>query len=156
MTQLIHTTPNADRNTLYAELLPQIKQLIQGETSLISNMANIASVLYHSLGFHWVGFYLVEGDELVLGPFHGPVACTRIARGKGVCGHAWVENKTTNVPDVEAFPGHIACSALSRSELVVPIRNKHHVIAVLDIDSARINDFHEHDVAFFEALSQLL
>lgn len=156
MKQLIHTTPNADRNTLYAEILPQIDSLLRGETSLIANMANASSVIYHALGFHWVGFYLVQGDELVLGPFHGPIACTRIPRGKGVCGHAWQENQTTVVPDVEAFPGHIACSAWSRSELVVPLRQHGEVLAVLDIDSSAINDFDENDVRFFERIALIL
>ena len=156
MTQLIRTTPNADRNTLYAELFPQIESLLRGEKSMIANMANVSSVIYHTLGFHWVGFYLVQGDELVLGPFHGPIACTRIPRGKGVCGHAWQENQTTVVPDVETFPGHIACSAMSRSELVVPLRQHGEVMAVLDIDSSALNDFHEEDVRFFERVALVL
>ncbi|MFM7729608.1 MAG: GAF domain-containing protein, partial [Flavobacteriales bacterium] len=141
---------------LYAELIPQIDNLLRGEASWIANMANTSSVIYHALGFHWVGFYLVEHDELVLGPFHGPVACTRIQRGKGVCGHAWQVNQTTVVPDVDLFPGHIACSAASRSELVIPLMRNHQVVGVFDIDSSALNDFQEDDVHFFERVAAIL
>src|ERR1700761_7733971 len=117
----------------YQSLLPQIKALIEGETDLVANLANIAAALKEQFGWLWVGFYLVKNDELVVGPFQGPVACTRIRKGRGVCGTSWAQAKTLIVPDVEAFPGHIACSSLSRSEIVVPLFNNGQVVAVLDV-----------------------
>lgn len=145
-----------DRAGKYAELIPQLKALLEGETDLIANMANTAAALHQAFGFHWIGFYLVKGNELVLGPFQGPVACTRIPFGKGVCGTAWKEAKTQLVPDVDLFPGHIACSALSRSEIVVPLFKDGELMAVLDIDSSRPDDFNETDVHNLEKITSLL
>ncbi len=123
------------REERYRSLLPQIEGLLAGETDLTANMANFCAALKHGLGFFWVGFYLVKGDELVLGPFQGPVACTRIRRGRGVCGRCWETGRTVVVEDVTRFPGHIACSALSRSEIVVPLKDADgRVTAVLDVD----------------------
>jgi len=144
-----------DRAEKYAELLPQLKALLEGESDLIANMANTAAAIHQTFGFHWVGFYLVKGNELVLGPFQGPVACTRIPFGKGVCGTAWKEAKTQLVPDVELFPGHIACSALSKSEIVVPLIKDGEVAAVLDIDSSLLDDFTEVDREWLERVCAL-
>jgi len=119
----------------YESLLPQIKALLEGESDLIANLANITGALKEQFNWLWVGFYLVKNDELVLGPFQGPVACTRIKKGKGVCGASWAKAQTLIVPDVEKFPGHIACSSLSRSEIVVPIIRNNKVLGVLDVDS---------------------
>ncbi len=131
-----------EKDTLYKELLPQIESIISGETDIIANMANLCAILKEAFDFWWVGFYIVKEKELVLGPFQGPLACTRIKYGKGVCGTAWKEKKTIVVPDVEKFPGHIACSSLSRSEIVVPLFDTHgEVAAVLDIDSRHLNTF---------------
>ena len=122
------------KKEMYATLLPQIKALVEGESNRVANLANVAAALKQTFGFFWVGFYLVEDGELVLGPFQGPIACTRIRYGRGVCGTAWKEGKTLVVPDVDKFPGHIACSSASRSEIVVPIYNKEkEVVGVLDI-----------------------
>ena len=125
----------------YQELLQETEALTAGETDEIANMANLAAAIYARFGFHWVGFYRVCGEELVLGPFQGPVACTRIRYGRGVCGTAWKEGRTLIVPDVDQFPGHIACSALSRSEIVIPITRAGAVVAELDIDSAELDTF---------------
>lgn len=134
-------------------LLPQIKGLLAGEDDLIANLANVCAALKETFGFFWVGFYLVKGDELVLGPFQGPVACTRIRRGRGVCGMAWAEAGTLVVPDVDVFPGHIACSSRSRSEIVIPlVRAEGGVWGVLDIDSDELNGFDEVDVRYLEEL----
>jgi GAF domain-containing protein len=138
----------------YAELLPQIEALTAGETDLTANLANTAAALRQAFGFFWVGFYLVKGDELVLGPFQGPIACTRIRYGKGVCGASWAQAKTLLVPDVEAFPGHIACSSDSKSEIVVPVFKNGQVVAVLDVDSDQLNDFDEDDRTALEKLMQ--
>ena len=140
---------NGDKQEMYETLLPQIASLVGNETDLIANMANIAAALKQTFGFFWVGFYLVKGEELVLGPFQGPIACTRIRKGRGVCGTAWAKAETLVVPDVDAFPGHIACSSLSRSEIVVPlIRENGEVWGVLDIDSENLNTFDETDARF--------
>jgi L-methionine (R)-S-oxide reductase len=136
----------------YSSLLPQIRALIGGETDLVANLANIAAALKEQFGWLWVGFYLVKDGELVVGPFQGPVACTRIRKGKGVCGAAWERGLTLIVPDVEAFPGHIACSSLSRSEIVVPLFNKGIVVGVLDIDSEKLNQFDEEDQRWLEEI----
>lgn len=136
----------------YASLLPQIKSLVGGEKDLIANLANIAAALKEAFGFFWVGFYLVKDGELVLAPFQGPIACTRIKYGRGVCGTAWKEETTLVVPDVEAFPGHIACSSLSRSEIVVPFRKDGEIAGVLDIDSEEPGTFDDTDKKFLEAL----
>ena len=148
---------SGDKAERYRTLLPQVRSLLAGEADLVANLANVAAALKTTFGFFWVGFYRVQGDELVLGPFQGPVACTRIARGRGVCGTAWAENRTLVVPDVDAFPGHIACSSLSRSEIVVPLHDEQgRVWSVLDIDSDRPADFDETDAACLEELCTLL
>lgn len=137
----------------YQTLLPQIKSLTEGEPDLIANLANVSAALKETFSFFWAGFYLVKEDEMVLGPFQGPIACTRIKKGRGVCGTAWAEAKTLVVPDVDAFPGHIACSSLSRSEIVVPLkRASGEVWGVLDIDSERLNAFDETDARFLEEI----
>lgn len=142
---------NATKKEKYQNLIPQLNGLVSSESNQIANMANIAAALKEALGFFWVGFYLVDtGDELVLGPFQGPVACTRIRKGKGVCGSAWAQGKTIIVPDVEAFPGHIACAAASRSEIVIPIRRNEKIIGVLDVDSTKLNDFDKVDEHYLE------
>jgi L-methionine (R)-S-oxide reductase len=137
---------STDRRERYHELWPQLYALTCQESDLIANMANAAAALRQAFGFFWVGFYLVRGQELVLGPFQGPVACTRIAHGRGVCGTAWAERRSICVEDVDQFPGHIACSSESRSEVVVPICVDGSVVAVLDIDSDRLSDFDAVDV----------
>lgn len=141
-----------DKTEKYRELLPQLHSLVDTETNRIANLANIAAALKQTFNFFWVGFYLVDGDELVLGPFQGPVACTRIRFGKGVCGSAWQEAQTLIVPDVEQFPGHIACSSDSKSEIVVPIIKQGMVIGVLDIDSDTLASFDETDARFLEEI----
>ena len=143
---------NGDKQEMYETLLPQIASLVGNETDLIANMANIAAALKQTFGFFWVGFYLVKEDELVLGPFQGPIACTRIRLGRGVCGTAWKEAQTLIVPDVELFPGHIACSSDSRSEIVVPIIKEGNVIGVLDIDSDTTDSFDETDARYLEEI----
>lgn len=164
MSNELNIPQHSDRAAIYSSLIPQIEALIEGETSVIANLANAAAALKTAFDFWWVGFYLVEAassdrrptevapDELVLGPFQGPVACTRIARGKGVCGAAWEQQTLIRVDDVDQFPGHIACSAASRSEIVVPIIADGRVQAVLDIDSQHLADFSEVDE---RALSRL-
>jgi L-methionine (R)-S-oxide reductase len=135
-----------NKATTYASLLPQIKALCEGEDNLIANLANISAALKEAFDFFWVGFYLVtEQEDLVLGPFQGPIACTRISKGKGVCGTAWEQMQTLVVPNVEEFPGHIACSALSKSEIVVPIIKSGNVVGVLDVDSDELNTFDAED-----------
>lgn len=156
MADSIQLPAGASRQQIYDSLLPQLEALMFGEPSLIANLANTAAALKEAFNFWWVGFYLVEGEELVLGPFQGPVACTRIARGKGVCGSAWEQANTLLVDDVEQFPGHIACSAASRSEIVVPIFSNGEVVAVLDVDSDRLADFSQVDEAALESLAKLL
>jgi GAF domain-containing protein len=139
----------------YTELLPQIEALTGAESDLTANLANTAAALRQAFGFFWVGFYLVKGDELVLGPFQGPIACTRIRKGRGVCGTSWAEARTVLVPDVEEFPGHIACSSYSKSEIVVPVLKNGTVVAVLDVDSDQLNDFDADDQAALEQLMAL-
>lgn len=141
-----------DKETLYKELLPQAKSLLEGETDEVACMANLAALLHRAFGFWWTGFYRVVGDELVLGPFQGPVACIHIPYGRGVCGTAWKRNETVVVPDVEEFPGHIACSSESRSEIVVPVRRQGQVVAVLDIDSKELAAFDDTDREFLETI----
>lgn len=136
----------------YQALIPQIKALIEGETDLVANLANIAGALKEQFGWFWVGFYLVKGAQLVLGPFQGPVACTRINKGRGVCGTSWAKAETLIVPDVEKFPGHIACSSLSRSEIVVPLINNGTVWGVLDVDSELLDQFDETDKIHLETI----
>lgn len=140
----------------YEALLPQIEAVVEDEPDLIANMANVAAMLHETFGFWWTGFYRVEGQELVLGPFQGPMACTRIKKGRGVCGTAWAEAQTQVVPDVDQFPGHIACSSASRSEIVVPIFQEGEVIAVLDIDSAQLNTFDQTDRRYLEQVVRML
>jgi len=140
----------------YESLLPQIKALLEGEPDLIANLANITGALKEQFNWLWIGFYLVKADELVLGPFQGPVACTRIKKGKGVCGTSWDKAETLIVPDVEKFPGHIACSSLSKSEIVVPIIRNNEVIAVLDADSIELNNYDQVDKKWLEQLVELL
>src|ERR1700742_1200807 len=134
-----------DKKERYESLIPQIAALTEGETDLVANLGNICAALKEQFKWFWVGFYLVKGGQLVLGPFQGPVACTRIALGKGVCGAAWQQAKTLIVPDVDAFPGHIACSSLSKSEIVVPVFKNGEVIAVLDVDSEELDQFDKTD-----------
>jgi len=140
----------------YLSLIPQLKALLNGEEDLIANLANTAACLKSQFNFYWVGFYLVKNNELVLGPFQGPVACTRIAYGKGVCGTAWKEKTTYVVKDVDTFPGHIACSSFSKSEIVVPLIEKDKVAAVLDIDSDKADDFDETDRKYLEEIVEFL
>jgi L-methionine (R)-S-oxide reductase len=145
-----------DKQSKYESLMPQIKALVEGEEDLVANLANIASALKYGMNFFWVGFYLVKGNELVLGPFQGPIACTRIKPGKGVCGTSWSEDRTLIVPNVDEFPGHIACSSDSKSEIVVPIHKDGKVIGVLDVDSDQLNDFDEIDQQYLEQLEEWL
>ena len=143
---------STDKLSRYAELRPQLEALIGSETDAVANMANFCAALKAAFGWFWIGFYVVREEQLVLGPFQGPIACTRIHYGKGVCGTAWAEQKSQLVPDVEAFPGHIACSALSKSELVVPILKDQKVWGVLDIDSTTLADFDQTDQVEIEKL----
>ena len=136
----------------YESLLPQIQGLLEGENDLVANLANVAAALKEQFGWLWIGFYLVKGEELVLGPFQGPVACTRIKKGRGVCGSCWEKKKTIIVDDVEKFPGHIACSSLSRSEIVIPVLKGEEVIAVLDADSEFLQHFDETDQKYLEEI----
>jgi len=140
----------------YKVLLPQIESLMEGETDCVANLANVAAAIRQTFDFFWVGFYLVKADMLVLGPFQGDIACTRIQKGQGVCGTAWEKKRSILVPDVEEFEGHIACSSLSQSELVVPILKKGKVVAVLDIDSASKDDFTKTDQQYLEKLALIL
>ncbi len=147
---------STDKKEQYQSLIPQIEALLEGETDLVANLANISAALKEQFKWLWVGFYMVKGGELVLGPFQGPVACTRIAKGKGVCGVAWEQGKTLVVPDVEAFPGHIACSSASRSEIVIPIWHHDEVIGVLDVDSEELDQFDQTDALHLEQIIKLL
>lgn len=156
MAEALTLSQTADKAQRYTELLPQIEGLMMGETDLVANLANVAAALKYGMGFFWVGFYLVKDDELVLGPFQGPIACTRIRKGKGVCGTAWAEAKTQLVPDVDAFPGHIACSSDSKSEIVLPAFKDGQVALVLDVDSDQLNDFDSTDQQYLEQLMKLI
>ena len=140
----------------YESIIPQIKGLLQGETDIIANLANITAALKEQFGWLWVGFYLVKNEELVLAPFQGPIACTRIKKGRGVCGTAWLQAKTLIVADVEKFPGHIACSGLSKSEIVVPMIRNGEVIGVLDVDSESLDSFDENDKYYLEQIVELI
>ncbi len=150
------TIIQGDKVEIYQSLIPQIKALIEGEPDLVANLANIAAALKEQFGWLWVGFYLVKNDELVLAPFQGPVACTRIRKGRGVCGASWLQAQTLIVPDVEKFSGHIACSSLSRSEIVVPIIRNNEVMGVLDADSELLGLFDETDKKYLEEIVSLL
>ena len=140
----------------YETLMPQIKGLLDGETDLVANLANVAAALKEQFGWFWVGFYLVKNEVLVLGPFQGPVACTRIKKGRGVCGSSWAQAQTLIVPDVEKFPGHIACSSLSKSEIVVPIIRNGEVLGVLDVDSEELDQFDQQDQKYLEQIIELI
>ena len=147
---------NGNKQEQYQSLLPQIKGLLEGERDLVANLANTVAALKEQFGWLWVGFYIVKNNELVLAPFQGPVACTRIRKGKGVCGSSWAEEKTLIVPDVEKFPGHIACSSISRSEIVVPVIRHGEVMAVLDVDSSELNQFDTTDQYYLEQIIELI
>lgn len=140
----------------YQNLIPQIQGLISGEVDLIANLGNISAALKEQFGFFWVGFYLVKNDELVLAPFQGPVACTRIKKGRGVCGAAWERCETLVVPDVEKFPGHIACSSLSKSEIVLPLKKGDEIVGVLDVDSEHLNHFDAIDATYLEQIVAMI
>ena len=144
------------KEEIYEALLPQINALIEGEPDLIANLANIVAALKEQFDWLWVGFYLVKSDELVLAPFQGPVACTRIKKGRGVCGSSWQNAITLIVPEVEKFPGHISCSSLSRSEIVIPIIRNNEVLGVLDVDSQHLNHFDETDKKYLEKLISMI
>jgi GAF domain-containing protein len=156
MAEDLNITTSTDKTEQYTTLVPQIEALLYSEPDLIANLANISAALKEQFKWFWVGFYLVKDNELVLGPFQGPVACTRIGLGKGVCGAAWQQAKTLIVPDVDAFPGHIACSSLSRSEIVVPIFHDGEVVAVLDVDSELLDQFNETDAQYLEQIVKLV
>ena len=145
-----------DKEEKYALLYKQVTALVESENDTIANMANVAAMIHYTFGFWWTGFYRVSGEQLVLGPFQGPLACSRIAYGRGVCGTAWKEERTQVVPDVEQFPGHIACSSASRSEIVVPLLKDGKVVAVLDIDSEHLDTFDETDRLWLERIVELL
>ncbi|HLW21448.1 MAG TPA: GAF domain-containing protein [Cyclobacteriaceae bacterium] len=156
MSESIYVSIGASKEEKYVSLLPQIEALITGEEDLVANLANISAALKETFSFFWVGFYLVKGQELVLGPFQGPIACTRIGFGKGVCGTVWKEASTRIVEDVEAFPGHIACNSASKSEIVLPAFKEGKVALVLDVDSDELNDFDEVDQKYLEQLMRLV
>jgi L-methionine (R)-S-oxide reductase len=157
MAESIAFSKGSEKSIVYAELLPQIESLINGEPDLVANLANIAAVLKEAFGFFWVGFYMAQDGELVLGPFQGPLACTRIKFGEGVCGHAYSKAETTIVPNVDEFPGHIACSSASKSEVVVPILGgDDKPVGVLDVDSDKLDDFDSDDEAGLEAIAALV
>jgi L-methionine (R)-S-oxide reductase len=147
---------STDKQERYRTLIPQIEALVSGEPDLIANLANIAAALRQTMNFFWVGFYLVKDNQLVLGPFQGPIACTRIHLGKGVCGTAWKEKKTIIVPNVDAFPGHIACSSASKSEIVLPAFKNDEVVMVLDVDSDVLNDFDTTDAEGLEQIMRII
>jgi len=156
MAEELIIAPTTNKAERYATLIPQIESLVTGEPDLVANLSNIAAALRQTLNFFWVGFYLVKDDQLVLGPFQGPIACTRINFGKGVCGTSWKEKKTILVPDVEAFPGHIACSSASKSEIVLPAFKNGDVALVLDVDSDVLNDFDDTDQRELEKVMRII
>lgn len=157
MSETLIIPQTLDRKAIYDSLIPQIAALVEGEPDLIANLANIAAALKEAFGFFWVGFYLKKDNQLVLGPFQGPIACTRIAFDKGVCGAAYTRQETILVPDVEQFPGHIACSSASKSEVVVPVFDRDgNVTMVLDVDSDQLNDFSEIDAKELEKIAGLI
>jgi L-methionine (R)-S-oxide reductase len=147
---------NGTKAEKYLELIPQLKALLSVENDKIANLANFAAALKQTFDFFWIGFYLVKEDELILGPFQGPIACTRIQKGKGVCGTSWQEARTLLVPNVDEFPGHIACSSLSKSEIVVPLFKNNQVIGVLDVDSEQLNNFDEVDKKYLTEICEWL
>ena len=156
MAEELIVSKSTNKREKYKILLPQLEALLAGEADLIANLANTAAALRQSMDFFWVGFYIVKGGELVLGPFQGPVACTRIGFGKGVCGTAWSEKRTIVVPDVDKFPGHIACSSASKSEIVIPAIKNNQVVFVMDVDSDKLNDFDSHDEQGLQDIIALL
>jgi len=156
MAETLIISQSADKASKYKTLVPQIEALISGEPDLIANLANIAAALKQAMNFLWVGFYLVKNNELVLGPFQGPIACTRIAMGKGVCGASWKEKKVFIVPNVDEFPGHIACSSDSKSEIVLPAIKNGEVTLVLDVDSYNLNDFDETDALYLKQIVDMI
>lgn len=156
MAETLIISQSADKASKYKTLVPQIEALISGEPDLIANLANIAAALKQAMNFLWVGFYLVKNNELVLGPFQGPIACTRIAMGKGVCGASWKEKKVFIVPNVDEFPGHIACSSDSKSEIVLPAIKNGEVTLVLDVDSDNLNDFDETDALYLKQIVDMI
>ena len=145
-----------DKAEQYQSIIPQIKAIVEGEPDLIANLANICAALNQQFGWLWVGFYLVKQNELVLGPFQGPIACTRIAKGRGVCGTAWQQQQVIIVPDVELFPGHIACSSASKSEIVLPIMQNTECVGVLDIDSDELNQFDQVDAKYLQQIISII
>lgn len=156
MAEELYILKGTTKEESYKVLYSQLENLVGGEEDLIANMANISSALKESFNFFWVGFYRVIGERLVLGPFQGPIACTSIRYGKGVCGTSWKEGKTIIVPDVNLFPGHISCNSLSRSEIVIPVKKEDEIIAVLDIDSDTLDSFNEIDAIYLEKICLLL
>ena len=156
MAEELHISTPTDKIEKYESLIPQIEALISGETDLVANLANIAAALRYGMDFFWVGFYMVKEDQLVLGPFQGPIACTRINKGKGVCGSVWEKGISLVVPNVDEFPGHIACSSDSKSEIVVPIKKDGEVIGVLDVDSDQLASFDDIDQKYLERLMNSL
>ncbi|MDR0691624.1 MAG: GAF domain-containing protein [Prevotellaceae bacterium] len=156
MAETLHISRQLSKEEKYKALLPQLKALLHGETDEVANLANTAAALWETFRFFWVGFYLIKDAELVLGPFQGPVACTRIAFGRGVCGAAWKERKTLIVPDVAQFPGHIACNSRSKSEIVVPLFKHGEIYGVLDIDSDRPGAFDEIDAKYLEKTAEFI
>ncbi|WP_288883311.1 GAF domain-containing protein [Pedobacter panaciterrae] len=152
----LHIITDISKEEQYRSLIPQIKALISGEDDQIANLANISAALKEQFKWFWVGFYLVKGDELVLGPFQGPVACTRIKKGKGVCGASWEQAETLVVPDVDAFPGHIACASASRSEIVLPVFSNNEIIGVLDVDSEYLSHFDDIDAKYLKEIVNLI
>ena len=156
MSHTLAINANTNREEMYRILLPQLHALVEGETDSLANLSNLVAALHHAFNFLWTGIYFVRGQELVLGPFQGPVACTRIGYGKGVCGSSWKEKKTILVPDVHAFPGHIACNSESRSEIVLPALKNGEVVLVLDIDSEKAAYFDETDQQYLEEVMRLV
>lgn len=145
-----------DKESRYRELLPQLQHLLEGESNLVANLANTAAALHQAFPNWWTGWYLVNDNQLVLGPFQGPIACTRINRGKGVCGTAWEKGQTIVVPNVDEFPGHIACSSFSKSEIVVPVFKNNQVVAVLDLDSTELAAYNQTDAFWLEKVGELV
>jgi L-methionine (R)-S-oxide reductase len=157
MAESLAFSKTADRKTIYAEITPQIEALVSGETDLVANLANTCAVLKEAFGFFWIGFYLKKGDQLVLNAFQGPIACTRIDFDKGVCGHSYSTKQIVMVPNVDEFPGHIACASASKSEIVLPIFDKHgEVFGVLDVDSDTIDDFSEIDAEGLRGVVEII
>ncbi|WP_258100450.1 GAF domain-containing protein [Marinoscillum pacificum] len=156
MAEELHISTSTDKIEKYESLIPQIEALISGESDMVANLANISAALRYGMDFFWVGFYMVKEDQLVLGPFQGPIACTRINKGKGVCGSVWEKGITAVVPNVDEYPGHIACSSDSKSEIVVPIKKDGEVIGVLDVDSDQLESFDDIDQKYLERLMDSL